>query len=148
MSKEDSFHLGVKAIIQNPEGKILLLQTPDRKIEKAYWDIPGGRVHKNESVENALKREIYEETGLQHVNRIEPFVMTLSTIRIPVTNGDVRLIFSVFLCEVVGDASIRLSAEHIYFEWVECSRAAHLLSETFPSSLTEKLAHHQYSNSR
>lgn len=44
----------------------VLMQLRDEKPEIAYpgcWCIPGGRVEKNESIEEAVKREIEEETG-------------------------------------------------------------------------------------
>src|SRR5579885_3383319 len=136
MHKEDSFHLGVKALIHNLEGKLLLLQAPKEK--GAYWDVPGGRIQKNESLENALKREVYEETGIQ-ITRIKPFVMALSSIRIPFQNGDVGLIYAFHLCDGLLDTPIRLSTEHTHFDWFEPTKAAQLLSETFPFELIEKL---------
>lgn len=52
---EDVFHLGVKAIIQNTDGKILLLKVNLKKLKafngEAYWDIPGGRIKQGDSVE-------------------------------------------------------------------------------------------------
>jgi 8-oxo-dGTP diphosphatase len=144
MSKEDCFHLGVKGLLQNHEGKLLLLQLRPKHIEteiKDYWDIPGGRIQKNESLESALKREVYEETGLQNITVIRPFLMALSSIRIPIQNGgDVGLIFATYLCEVLGNTSIHLSNEHTHFEWFEPSRAADMLARNFPLELTEKIA--------
>jgi 8-oxo-dGTP diphosphatase len=146
MSKEDSFHLGVKALIPNHEGKLLLLQRND-------WDLPGGRIQKNESLESALKREVYEETGLQNITRISPFVMTLSSIRIPLQKEDVGLIFAIFLCAISIETPIRLSHEHLHFDWFDPSKAAELLAKNFPYELTEKIAqlskghtadHHHY----
>ena len=144
MSQEDCFHLGVKALIQNHEGKLLLLQLRPKHIEterKDYWDIPGGRIQKNESLESALRREVYEETGLQNITAISPFLMALSNIRIPIqSGGDVGLIFATYLCEVLDNTSIHLSNEHIHFEWFEPSRAAEILAKNFPLALTEKIA--------
>lgn len=58
---EDSFHLGIKVLLRNIEEKFLLLERA-HKTRGTYWDIPGGRIHKNESITEALKREIEEET--------------------------------------------------------------------------------------
>lgn len=45
------------------DGKVLLLKrniTP-----KGYWCLPGGRIEFRESAENAVKREVHEESGLR-----------------------------------------------------------------------------------
>ncbi len=48
----------VKAVIENERG-ILLIYLP----QKDVFELPGGGVEENESLEEALKREISEETG-------------------------------------------------------------------------------------
>ncbi|NCU41265.1 MAG: nucleotide exchange factor GrpE [Candidatus Moranbacteria bacterium] len=48
-------------IILNKEGKILLAQ--GKKYKNAYI-LPGGKIEKGESLEEALQREIFEETGI------------------------------------------------------------------------------------
>jgi len=60
--KEDSFHLGVKALIFNEKNKMLLLERHHQS-KKMYWDIPGGRVQRGESLMETLMREVKEETG-------------------------------------------------------------------------------------
>jgi ADP-ribose pyrophosphatase len=51
----------VGALIFNPEGKLLLCRS--HKWENKYV-IPGGHIELGERMEDALKREILEETGL------------------------------------------------------------------------------------
>ncbi len=48
------------------DGKVLLGLREDRpsKIYRNYWDLPGGRIEAGETVNEALEREFYEETGL------------------------------------------------------------------------------------
>ena len=48
-----------RVIIQNQEGKILML-----KEKKWGWMFPGGKIESGETPEEAAKREIFEETGL------------------------------------------------------------------------------------
>ena len=51
----------VRAIIQNEQGHILFVQRSDNR----HWVMPAGSLELNESVWDALKREVVEETGLQ-----------------------------------------------------------------------------------
>ena len=49
------------AIIRNSEGKVLLAKRPFGKQEGGKWEFPGGKLEKDESPENCIKREIKEE---------------------------------------------------------------------------------------
>lgn len=145
IGREDCFHLGAKALIQNSEGKLLVLQKnrkPHHKCVEQLWDLPGGRVHRNELLEEALKREVYEETGLSNITRIEPFTMVLFDIRIPFQDSDVGLILAVYLCRILDDhPQIQLSDEHLHYVWALPREAANLLAAgNNPVALTKKIS--------
>ncbi|MDD4271372.1 MAG: nucleotide exchange factor GrpE [Patescibacteria group bacterium] len=57
----------VGPVIYNENGEILLVQLPKWG---DYWVIPGGHIELGETSEQALKREIMEETGLE-IDNIE-----------------------------------------------------------------------------
>lgn len=130
--REDCFHLGVKALIHDGAGKLLLLQRNLKKTKEVYWDLPGGRLQRNESLEEALRREVFEETGLQNITNVRPFTVSLTNIRIPIHDSDVGLIFALYLCEVPTNSPICLSHEHVHFEWFEPVKSAELLAKNYP----------------
>lgn len=140
---EDKYHLGIKALIKNKEGKYLLLKVNKKALKgytgEAYWDIPGGRVQKGDTVENTLKREIEEETGIKNISEPKPITMVLSNIRIPLDTYDVGLILSIYECEINENEQIKLSEEHTTFAWLEPQEAAKLLKIKYPDEFTHKI---------
>ena len=54
---------GVRAIITDQEGQILFI----RRRDNAQWALPAGGIELDESVLDALRREVEEETGLHVV---------------------------------------------------------------------------------
>jgi 8-oxo-dGTP diphosphatase len=145
---EDVFHLGIKALIKNKNGEILLLKVNPKKLiyrpdwkGKAYWDIPGGRIEKGSTVKETLKKEIKEEIGVGGIKNIEPFAMVLSKIRIPIKNKKttVGLILSAYTCEISLKAKIKISNEHIEAKWFLPKEASKLLSVKYPKEFTDKI---------
>lgn len=59
------YHLTVLGVVQRPDGRYLINQ---RKLDKpwgaGWWEIPGGGVLHGETSEEAILREVGEETGL------------------------------------------------------------------------------------
>jgi 8-oxo-dGTP diphosphatase len=53
--------VSVSGFITNEKGEVLLVKTHDRK---DTWETPGGQVENGETLEEAVRREIKEETGL------------------------------------------------------------------------------------
>lgn len=137
MSNEDHFHLGMKALLRDHEGKLLLLQrsTPSKK---SYWDLPGGRTQKGETPLQTLQREIREEIGLQEIKPLSHFSMFVTNIRIAAPNESVGLILSVFLCEPISFTPV-LSDEHDHFDWFTPKEVIQKLPQ-YPAEFLEKLA--------
>lgn len=140
---EDIFHLGVKAIICNSDGEVLLLKANPlfvkSAIKESFWDLPGGRVKRGDTQEKTLMREVSEETGIMNFVSLQPFSIFIMPLRIQADGADAGLIFSVYLCEVDKISAVRLSKEHIEARWCLPSEAARLLGERYPKEFIEKL---------
>lgn len=66
MNNQDHPYIGVDAIIQNNEGKILLeKRAPRMSAYPNHWGLPGGWIEWNETAVDALKREVHEELGVE-----------------------------------------------------------------------------------
>jgi 8-oxo-dGTP diphosphatase len=52
-------------ILLDTQGRYLLGQRPEGKPYAGYWEVPGGKIEKGESVFEALKRELQEELGIE-----------------------------------------------------------------------------------
>jgi len=57
--------LVVAAFLRDSQGRILLARRPPGKVRAGLWEFPGGKVHAGESPEEALRRELREELGLE-----------------------------------------------------------------------------------
>jgi 8-oxo-dGTP diphosphatase len=52
-------------VLIRPDGSFLLTSRPQGKDYAGYWEFPGGKIEGNETVEEALGRELHEELGIQ-----------------------------------------------------------------------------------
>lgn len=57
--------LAVCAAVIEEEGKILLTERPADKQQGGFWEFPGGKIEPGESPQQALKRELREELGIE-----------------------------------------------------------------------------------
>lgn len=135
MLEEDCFHLGVKTLLRNLAGEFLLLE----RRKGSYWDIPGGRVQKGESVLSTLRRELEEETGLKQIGEPHLLLMCKTDIRIPGKGSDVGLILSIYRWDLTTPFTPTLSAEHSSFGWFAPSEVARLLRDRYPPEFSHCL---------
>ena len=52
------------AVLMDEEGRCLLSSRPQGKVYAGWWEFPGGKLEAMETVEEAAKREIKEELGI------------------------------------------------------------------------------------
>nr|WP_315086712.1 NUDIX hydrolase [uncultured Lachnoanaerobaculum sp.] len=64
------FHLVVIAILFTNDKKVLITRrSPDKRYAGGLWEIPGGGVRAGENSQDAVRREILEETGINLYDR-------------------------------------------------------------------------------
>ncbi|WP_353399305.1 NUDIX domain-containing protein [Hydrogenophaga sp. 5NK40-0174] len=51
-------------VLIDEQGRFLLTTRPEGKVYAGYWEFPGGKVERGETVEQALRRELLEELGV------------------------------------------------------------------------------------
>jgi 8-oxo-dGTP diphosphatase len=56
-------------VLSQPDGHFLLTTRPPGKAYAGHWEFPGGKIEANETVEQALARELHEELGI-HVTQV------------------------------------------------------------------------------
>jgi len=88
-SKRDS----AKAIIIDEEGKVLIVRINEEMGGAGMWDIPGGGIEKGETAEQALKREVFEETGLKIKN-----IKSYKTIQLKIPEKGVNANMKLYKC--------------------------------------------------
>lgn len=142
MASEKLFQVGIKALIENSEGKILLLDSGDwhLKHQNRHWDIPGGRIQEGHSALYTLKREVKEETGIKKINNPEFFAAVISNfVEIPVGKHKVGLLLMIYKVNIPKNSKITLSEEHAGYEWVDKKEAGTRLAYKYPPEFTKKL---------
>lgn len=143
MANEDTFHLGIKALIRNQQGQVLVLKANIKDFKRGtavveHWDLPGGRVQKGENINQTLVREIKEEIGVKNLRVIKLLDASVSKMRLFCT--DAGLILFTYLCSLDSDTKIKLcDNEHVEFKWLNPKEAAELLKIKFSDSLVHTL---------
>ncbi|MBI2473127.1 cob(I)yrinic acid a,c-diamide adenosyltransferase [Candidatus Uhrbacteria bacterium] len=111
-----------KAVIVNPQGKILLVRDAgkfDHTQALGKWDFPGGRMDALESPQEGLLRELKEEVGFDphQVHIQQPLQIGFWGMGGDIQQNPVVGIF--YLVRLLGEVEIVLSEEHTEFFWFD-----------------------------
>ena len=122
------FFAMVGALVWHPAtAKYLVLKrSPDRDFASGAWECITGRVDQGESFSDAVRREIYEELGVEA--QIDFVIGTAHFYR-----GDAKpeneIIGVQYCCSIRDPESIRVSWEHAEHRWIAAEDAETLLPE-------------------
>lgn len=115
----------VGALIFDDAGRMLLFRTAKWS---GLWGIPGGKIEWGEPSEDALRRELLEETGLK-VDRIR-FVMVQDAIRPKEFYREAHFLLLNYVCRALPDQTVVLNNEAQEFRWVNWAEAYQLQLNT------------------
>jgi 8-oxo-dGTP diphosphatase len=105
------FQLSAKVIIDNSAGRVLLLKRSQASKHNACaWEFPGGKTDPGETFDQALLREVAEETGLA--------IALDRVLGAGEADLSARKVAYLFLEARHVNGAVRLSEEHDAFIWV------------------------------
>jgi 8-oxo-dGTP pyrophosphatase MutT (NUDIX family) len=108
-----TLQVGVKVLLKNPEGKILLLRRSEEKYGKieGSWDIAGGRIEPSTELMANLEREVQEETQLCMDST--PKLIAAQDI----LKNDRHIVRLTYTARTEGEPILDLT-EHVEYSWV------------------------------
>jgi nucleoside triphosphatase len=122
----------VGGIVLNQEGKLLLVRSVR---SNNRYVIPGGHIKSGERMEEALKRELLEETGLQvddiRLASVQEFIFHRAFYK------KKHFIFLDFVCRA-SSSRVTLNWEHQEYSWVTLEEAFSFDLDPFTRRLLEE----------
>jgi len=113
------------AVIFKIEGDktfFLLLHYPSgSRTEKDYWDFPKGHIEKEETEAKAMRREVFEETGIKDLELVPKFRKVIKYF----FKWRRKTIFKmvVFYLGETKEKEVKISGEHMGYKWLEYKEA-------------------------
>lgn len=98
----------VCGVVKN-DGNVFICRRNTEKSLAGYWEFPGGKIEKDETHEEALKRELFEE--LQMLVEVKKFIGESSF-----DYGDYEVKLYCYLCDLINYEDVL--KDHDSFNWV------------------------------
>jgi ADP-ribose pyrophosphatase YjhB (NUDIX family) len=122
---QKKFTVSAAAIVINENEEVLLLDHVLRS--HLSWGLPGGFIGSGEQAEDAVKREIFEETGLE--------LKDIKLIQMRTTNSHIEILFR---ASPVGTARVQ-SLEINELGWFKVDKMPEKMSRTQKSIIEKQL---------
>ncbi len=126
-------HSAGAIIFRKEAGKIFYLIL---HYEEGHWSYPKGHIEKGETIEETARREIREETGLTDIQFIDGFKELTKYFFI--SEGQRIFKTVVFLLAITPTKEIKLSFEHVGYEWLTYKEALEKITFKDEKTLLQK----------
>ncbi len=135
---EQLFHVGIKAVVQNEHGELLLVGAHGQGQDAPRLDLPGGRMEANETFLQTLDRELREEIGVTYTGEPKLIATTLAQIQIADPHG-ARALVLVAYSVTLAEGPIVLGDEEEVYAWLSPSEAADKLRFKYDVAFCEQI---------
>lgn len=117
-----TFYVGIKGVIVK-NNKVLVMRA-NSKTHEDRWEVPGGRIDGDETIEQALHRELREE--LPNIkNIVLEHIVDARRLHKDI-DGDKSLVLIFYKVSADFDGEPRLSDEHVEAKWLDKNEAIEL----------------------
>lgn len=128
MKENIKYRIAVRGVIEKDGFFLLLERAKPARNQSGFWELPGGGLEFGESPQEALVREVFEETGL--IVSVEKPLCVWRHMR----GKDTQIIGITFRCNTKNN-TITLSKEHLSYAWLDLLEIKH--KKVFPELLKE-----------
>lgn len=135
---EQIFHVGVKALVRDSEGRVLLVR--EMAHQETYWDVPGGRMEPGENLLDTLRRELHEEIGISDIQHAAQLATVVSNKQITTQHGSVALLLVVYTVSLSEGAVPVAAEDQLELEWQTPAQAAVVLADKYPATFCTHVA--------
>jgi 8-oxo-dGTP diphosphatase len=115
MQDQKSQWVATSGFILNNKQELLVVRRAAHDTHPNVWELPGGASDYGEVPEDATKREVKEETGLDVIVSYPLSTDSIFSIR----NEQLQIIRIAYLCRLKDDTQdVLLSEEHSAYQWI------------------------------
>ena len=108
-------YVGMGAVIEKDGKYLVLKRTKDKDFQPEAWETVTGRLEQNESPNDAILREVKEETNLE----VE-VIMPIDTGFFYRGGKEFPMVFIAYYCKYLS-GEVKLSWEHSEYKWISLS---------------------------
>jgi 8-oxo-dGTP diphosphatase len=117
----DDMTFSQKIVLIDPDtNNFLVMKRSPKSNNPEFWDLPGGNMLYGELHNEALLREIYEETGIKILSKPTPIIVTSRFIKNEENDQEIFRLFIGYKA-TTSKKNIILSSEHTEYKWVSLS---------------------------